>query len=120
MEEDKHIKQVLLHSAEGASENFTNFVLKRINELAVTRMTYQPLVAPKWQRIFLSAFAFIGITIIVLCLLLAYGQIDASKWIKNWEVPAIGYNKIIAFILCFWIVFGLNALFNKKLLHSKS
>ena len=117
MKEDKHIRQVLLNSAEGASNDFTDLVLKRINKLSVTRSGYQPLVSPKWQRVFLLTFASIAIAIIILCLLLAYGPVDASRWIKNSEVPEIGYNKIVAFIVCFWIVFGLNVLFNKKVMH---
>ena len=117
MKEDKHIRQVLLNSAEGTSINFTDLVLERINKLSVTRSGYQPLVSPKWQRVFLLTFAFIAVAIIILCVLLAYGPVDASRWIKNWEVPEIGYNKIIAFIVCFWIVFGLNVLFNKKVMH---
>jgi hypothetical protein len=119
MEKDKYIKQILLNSAEGALENFTDVVLKRINGLSAIRLYDEPLVHPKWQRRFLFTFGFIVIAILVLCLLIAVSHTDIVNWIKSRELPEIGYNKILIFILCFWIVFAVNTLIEKKFLPTR-
>lgn len=115
MEQDKHIKQILLNSAEGASGNFTDAVLKRIHHLSAVRRYDQPLVPLRWQRLFIFASGFIVISIFVLCLLVAAAQLDIVNWVKNRELTEMGY-KLLVFIVCFWIVFAVNALLEKKFL----
>lgn len=119
MEQDNHIKQLLLNSAEGASVNFTDAVLKKIDNLSVVRRYDHPLVPQKLQRLFLATFGFVVIMIFVLCLVIAAAHKNVVNWIKNWQLPEIGYDKIVVFILCFWIVFAANALLQKKVLSAQ-
>jgi len=120
MEEDKHLKQILMNSAEGASAGFTDAVLKRIQELSLARSYDKPMVPAKWVRVFLLTLGFIVATILLLCLMVALSPIDVAGWIKSTELPEIGYNKIIVFIFCFWIVFAVNAMVEKKLMNRQS
>ena len=116
MEQDKHIKEILLNSAEGASVHFTDAVLKKVSALSAVRLHDQPLVPLKWKRRFLFTFGVTVITILILCLLIASSHIDVVNWLKSNELPEIRYSKILIFIFCFWIVFAVNALLDKKFL----
>jgi hypothetical protein len=117
MEVDKHLKQLLLNSAEGAAPGFTDAVMKRVNGLSGVRPYQQPLVPLKWQRLFLLAFGTLVMTILVLCLLIAFSHIPVSSWIAGINIPEVNYTRIVVFISTFWVVFSVNELLQKKLLH---
>ena len=119
-EQEKHIKQILANSTEGATPDFTNAVLERIRSLSFARKYDQPLIPWKWQRAFLFTFGFVAITILGWCLLGVFIPGEAVTWIRSQELPQIGNSKLVAFILCFWIVFALNTYLGKRLLAANS
>jgi hypothetical protein len=120
MEADEHIKQILLNSAEGASPGFTDAVIKRVNGLSEPRLHDQPLVSVKWQRRFLIAFGTLVMAILILCLLIAGTHSTIFNWIADINIPEVSYNRILLFIITFWVVFSVNALLQKKFLHRGS
>lgn len=108
MEQDKQLKQILLNSAEGASLHFTDDVMKKINALSGTSL-YQPLVSPKLVRLFLFAFGFVTVAILGLCLIAAITPLHIVSLLRNLQLPAFSYNKILVFIIIFWAIFSFNA-----------
>lgn len=101
MEQDKHLQKILLNSTAGASDGFTDSVLRRIMNLPHLS-PYKPLINARWQRFFLVAFAVISLTIIVLCLVLILSQIPAPSWWKSINLPDINYQRLFEFVVLFW------------------
>jgi hypothetical protein len=116
MEQDKQLKQILSDSVQGTSVGFTNAVMKRVNDLSQTRPHYQPLVHPKWQRLFLYAFGTLIMAILFLCLTIAVTDVQVVTWIQNLNLPDFKYNTVFIFLGLFWLMFSVNALFEKKVL----
>ncbi len=117
MEQDKHLKEILLNSADGASRHFTEAVMNKVNGLTGALANYQPLVSPKWQRFFLFAFGGLVMAICSLCFLMASSQLHIVTWMKNINIPDFSYNKVLMFIFIFWVVFSANALLQKRFFH---
>jgi hypothetical protein len=116
MEQDKQLKQILLNSVQGTSAGFTDVVMKRVNDLSRTRLPYQPLINPKWQRLFLYTFGALIMAILVLCLIIAVTDIQVVTWIQNLHLPDFKYDTVFLFLGLFWLMFSVNALFEKKVL----
>ncbi len=116
MKQDKQLKQILLNSAEKASVDFTDTIMKKVNALSVIQLYYQPLVSPKWQRLFLFAFGALIVAILALCLIIGLTPIHVVSWIQSLNLPVLSYNRLLVFIVTFWIVFCVNALLEKKFL----
>ena len=119
MEQDKQLKEILLNSAERASADFTSAVMKKVNGLSATPLYYQPLVNSKLKRLFLFTFGALVAAILGLCLIIALTDLHVVSWIQSMEFPDLNYNRILIFILTFWIVFTVNTLFEKKFLFRK-
>ena len=119
MEQDKQLKEILLNSAERASAGFTGAVMKKVNGLSATPLYYQPLVSPKLKSLFVFTFGALVAAILGLCLIIALTDLRVVSWIQNRELPDLNYNRILYFILTFWIVFIVNTLFEKKFLFRK-
>jgi hypothetical protein len=116
MEQDKQLKQILFNSVQGTSVGFTDAVMKRVNDLSETRLHYQPLINPKWQRLFLYTFGALIMAILVLCLIIAVTDIQVVTWIQNLHLPDFKYDTAFIFLGLFWFMFSVNALFEKKVL----
>jgi|GEM_PF-2066454 len=113
MEQDKHLKEILSNSAEGASADFTDRVMKKVYNLSAP-LYYRPLVNPKVKRGFVFAFGAVVIAILSLCLVITLGNLNVIGWIRNIPIPDVNYNKLLLFIFIFWILFTLNMLFQKN------
>lgn len=114
MEKDTDFKNILMNGAEGASPDFTNAVMKRVAGLSGSRLSYQPLVSPAVQRIFLLTFGLLVAAILVLCLLIAFASFYDTSWLQQLKLPALNYNRVLLFIITFWIVFSANRLLEKR------
>ena len=114
MEQDKQLKQILLNSAGGASAHFTDTVMQKITSLSARPFYYQPLVHPKMIRFFLVAFGAVVVCIFSLCLIMILPHFHVLRWLQNQKLPDINYSRILLFILTFWIVFSVNAVFEMK------
>ena len=114
MEQDKQLKQILLNSAGGASAHFTDTVMHKITKLSATPFHYKPLVHPKMIRFFLVAFGAVVVCIFSLCLMMLLPPFHVASWLRNQKLPDVNYSRIVLFILTFWIVFSVNALFEMK------
>ena len=119
MEQDKQLKQILLNSAEWASADFADTVMKKVTGVAASPLNYQPLVSPKLKRLFLFTFGGLIAAILGLCLIIALTNLHVVNWIQNVEFPNINYNRILIFILTFWIVFTVKTLLEKKFLFGR-
>jgi hypothetical protein len=121
MQQDKQLRQILLNSAEGASPGFTDAVMKRVNDLSATRLNYQPLAHPKWQRIFVFTFGALVASIFALSLIIALMDSHVFSWIQRINLPNFKYDKVLEFIIIFWFVFSVYALLKKRYLpHRRS
>jgi hypothetical protein len=119
MEHDRQLKQLLLNSAERASADFTDAVMKKVNGVPARPLNYQPLVSPRLKRLFLFTFGALIAAIFGLCLIIALTDFHVVSWVQNAAFPDINYNKILIFILTFWIVFTVNTLLENKFLFRK-
>ena len=119
MEQDKQLKKILANSADGASPDFTSAVMERVNGLSAKSLYYQPLVSPKWQRLFLLTFVTVAGAIFALCFIIAFSHISITSQLQSLELGNINYDKIVLFIILFWMMFSMNALLQKKLLFRK-
>ena len=115
MEKDTNIKEILLNSAEGASPDFTDSVMKRINNPGGVLFHYQPLVSHKVQRIFLITSGVLIVSIFVLCLLIAVSHMPVLRRLQNMEIPDLNF-KVLTFVIVFWMVFFMNKLFERNFL----
>jgi len=120
MKQEKQLKQILINSAERASVDFTDVVMKRVNSLLEAQLYDQPLVSPKVKKIFLFTFCAVTIAILVLCLALSLTQLPIINWLQKIQLPRLNYNKIIEFVTTFWIVFVLNVLVQKRFLLARN
>jgi hypothetical protein len=120
MEQDKHLKEILLHSAEGARADFTEAVMKRVHGSSLVSSYYEPLVSPRLKKGFVLAFGITVGGILSLCLMIALAHANLSSWIGNLELPGFNYNKLLLFLLIFWSLFALNMLFQKTFQLNKS
>jgi len=113
MEQDKQLKEILLNSAEGASDDFTDALMNKIHNFSAARFYYKPLVSPKLKKGFVFAFGAIVTAIVSLCLVISFTDLNIIGWIQGIQLPDLNYNKLVLFIFIFWSVFILNRLFNK-------
>jgi hypothetical protein len=114
MEQDTRLKNILLNSAEGASSDFTDVVMKRVYGNLAAPPYYKPLVNPKFKKGFIFAFGVIVATILSLCLVIALANFKVIGWIQSIPLPDLNYNKLLLFIFIFWILFTLNRQFQKS------
>lgn len=120
MEQDKQLKEILFNSAEGASVDFTDAVMKKVKALSETSLHYQPLVSTKLQKVFVFLFSVVIAAILGLCLIITVSDFHIGAWIQYISSSTLPFNKALLFILIFWIVFAANALFEKKVLFRKA
>jgi hypothetical protein len=113
MEQDKQLKEILLNSAEGASADFTDAVMKKVYGISAASPYYQPLVSPKLKKGFIIAFGATVAAILSLCLVIALANLNVIGWIQSIPLPDLNYNKLLLFIFIFWSLFALNMLFQK-------
>ena len=113
MEQDTQLKEILLNSAERASADFTDAVMKKIYSLSAAACYYKPLVSPRFKKGFVLAFGAIVVAILSLCLILALADLNFIGWVQNVPLPDLNYNRLLLFILIFWILFILNMQFEK-------
>src|SRR5215218_6970593 len=99
MEQDTQLKKLLANSAEGASPNFTDAVMKRVNALYGSSFSYQPLVSPRLQRLFLFTFGALVVSIVGLCVIIALPNLHIAGRLQSIEFPNLNYNKIFVFII---------------------
>ena len=114
MEQDNLLKEILQQSAAGASPQFTEAVMKKVTTLSQTPFYRQPLVSRKLKRLFLYTFVTLVFASFVLCVLASPTNVNIINWIQTLPFSAKDYTNALTFILCFWIVFAVNALLQKK------
>lgn len=118
MEQDKQLREILLNSAERASADFTGAVMNKVNKLTARSLYYQPLVSPKLTRLFIFTFGALITAILGLCSISALTNIHVLSWLQSIKFFDLNYNRILIFILMFWIVFSVYTLLEKKLFPS--
>ena len=114
MEQDKQLKEILRNSADAASADFTDAVMKQVHQHSLLQKPYVPLVPAKAKKIFLLVFTALIAAITALCLLMGLLQLHIEEHIQNITFPELNYNRIIVSILLFWILFTANALLQKR------
>lgn len=114
MEQDKHLKEILLNASEIASPDFTDAIMKRVNLLSTATSYYKPLISSKMRKAFVFTFIAIVSSILLLCLLIGSANIPLISWLKILPLPVYTYYEVLAFIFIFWIVFTVNALLRKN------
>jgi len=108
MEKDANLKQLLLSASEAASPDFADAVMKKVNALPAHTFSYQPLVHPKWQRLFLVVFSTLIFAILLLSLVITLSHMNFGSWFSNMELPVVEFGKVISFLVVFWLIFSLN------------
>ncbi len=115
MEKDNDVKNLLAKGAEFASPHFTVNIMKKISDLSSKpALSYQPLVSIKIVKAFITAFVLVVTMIFLLCLMISTPELPL---ISSKEIPQIIFisaNKILFFILSFWLVFYLNNALQKR------
>ena len=119
MEKDEQLKQILLNSAAGTSPDFTDTVMKKVNELSTISLHYQPLVSGKLRKLFLFLYILLAGSILVLCLRITFTSPQFVNLIETIMPKGLRFDKILVFILSFWIVFGVKSLLEKKIISLK-
>lgn len=119
MEQDKHLKEIFVNSAESATADFTEAVMQKVYRLSAASC-YKPLVHPRLRKGFVFAFGAIVIAILSLCLAIALGDLNIGDWMQIIRVPDINYNKLLVFIFIFWTLFALNMQFQKNFLFDRN
>lgn len=112
MEQDKLLKKILMNSADGTSAQFTDAVMKKVSHSA-SSFSYQPLVPQKLKNAFVFAFGAIVAAILFLCFIITLGNLDIGRWIQNIPLPEVNFNRLLVFIIIFWMVFAVNKLMEK-------
>jgi hypothetical protein len=115
MEQDKRLREILLNSADGASADFTEAVMKRVHGISPASY-YEPLVSPRLKKAFVFAFGTTVAAIVGLALIIAVIDSNIIGWIIHLRLTGINYNQVLLFIFIFWGLFGLNRLFQKNFL----
>jgi hypothetical protein len=113
MEQDKRLREILLNSADGASADFTDAVMKRVHGISPASY-YQPLVSPRLKRAFVFAFGTTVAAIIGLALIIAIIDSNIIGSIMRLPLPSINYNQVLLFLFIVWGLFGVNRLFQKN------
>jgi hypothetical protein len=113
MEHDKRLREILLNSADGASADFTDAVMKRVHNIPAASY-YQPLVSPKLKRAFILVFSTTVAAIVGLSLIIALVDSNIIESIMRLPLPGINYNQVLLFLFIFWGLFGLNILFQNS------
>lgn len=116
MEQDRQLKEILLNSAKGASPDFTEAVMQKINALSVAPLHYEPLVSSRLKRVFVFTFITVIAAILGLCLMITLTNLRVVSWIENMNFPDLNYNTILMFILSFWFVFTTKLVIEKRVL----
>lgn len=114
MKQDKQLLELLSAHSEKASDNFTEMVMQKVNAHAVAPYEYVPLVSPRWQKVFLIAFAVLALSIFALISFMAVSNSALVSQFPNIDLTIIFENKMLSFLVIFWIVFCMNALLQKK------
>ncbi len=114
MEQDKQLKEILRNSAERASVDFTSAVMNRVQGLSAAPAPYQPLVHPKVTKLFFFVFTALVAAIAALSLGMGLLHLRIEQYLQNIALPQLDYNRILLFILLFWVLFTLNALLQKQ------
>lgn len=113
MEQNKQLKEILLNSAEAASTDFTESVMKKLDVLSAPPY-YHPLVSPKLKKGFVFVFGAVVTAILSLCLVISLADLNFISWIQSIPLSNLNYDKLLLFIFIFWILFAVNRLFEKK------
>ena len=116
MEQDQ-IKELLLQGSEKASAHFTSTVMNRVQQLSTTPFYYQPLVSRGLKKAFLITVLVLVTAIFLVCLLLASPNLSIPGWPAAQAViifMQVNLYTILAYIICFWILFAANAFLEKK------
>jgi hypothetical protein len=114
MEQDKQLKEVLSHGTEIASADFTEGIMKRIQNLSVHAAYYQPLVSIKMKRAFILIFGILVLLILLVCLTIGSPALPLVSTIKVPELSMYTCYKIFGFIFSFWFVFITNSFVEKS------
>lgn len=114
MEQDKHLKEILLNGSEIASADFTDAIMKRINVLSTIPFYYQPLVSSKLKKAFAYTFVVLVLFILLLCLIIGSPNIPFSSLIETPPLSVYTCYKILVFIFLFWILFTVNTFIQKN------
>lgn len=109
MKNEDPIKRILANSTEGASPNFLQSVMNRVQQPA----TYTPLVPAPIRKHFLLAFITIAAAIIIICILAMIAGTPVANWFANlhfkeWEAQQIIYFTVLFCVLgtgYFWMHF---------------
>ncbi len=117
MEQDIEIKNLLAKGAEVASADFTDSIMKKINGLSLNpSFNYQPLVSKKIRKTFVIVFGAVISMIFVLGIIISTPELPLINSINIPQIIFIAYDKVLFFIIAFWLVFAINNVLQKKIL----
>jgi hypothetical protein len=119
MEKDKHLQQLLQASAERSSVSFTQTVMSKIEFLSYHTISYKPLIPARLKRIFISFYVGLVLTIVVICLIIAVPVVPFLQSISVPVIPSSFSRSAFTGLILFWIIFGVNFLYKKRLLLQK-
>jgi hypothetical protein len=110
MEHDKHLRQVLMHSSEGASADFTSAIMSRIDAVPVVTGVYEPLVSNKIKRLFVFTFLSLVAVILLLCLVISLPDFPFIAWLQRQPLSNKLYDDVLIFTVLFWTIFAAHRL----------
>jgi hypothetical protein len=109
-EQDKQFKKILTAGAEKASGDFTLGVMNRLQE----SFSYEPIISNRLRKIFMICYGSVVILILLLCVFLNSNALPRIDWISDPPLTAGLYRKLLTFIVCFWLIYAINAFVYNK------
>lgn len=118
MEKDKQLKEILLHSTESASPDFTQAVMRKVNQLPSASSYYQPLLSHSMKRVLILTFTILVSAIVILCMIISSPDLPFIEWIQTSLLTDKTFTKVLIYLLSFWFVFFINAVIVTNKLHA--
>ena len=121
MQQDQKLQELLLLGSQQATADFTATVMNRVQKLSATPFYCQPLVSSARRKVFVVIVLALIAAIFLVCFLLASPGLSFPGWpVLQYVVIFTEENfyTILAYIICFWILFAANAFVEKKRGHS--
>ena len=117
MEKDKQLKEILFHSTESVSPDFTQAVMHSIHQLPSASFHYQPLLSSKMKKALVITFSVLVSAIVILCMVISSPNLPFIEWIQTSLLSDRFMNKVLIYILSFWLVFIINTLIKTRRLY---
>lgn len=118
MDPNKQMKEILANSAAKVEDDFTAAVMKKVTGTNKLNL-YQPLVASKAVKMFVFMFGAVLTCFLLISIVLTINGLPIAGWLQAIEVPDMDYIRLGTFLMIFWLIYVINALFQKRFVPNK-